>query len=322
MSYVPNADFHNGTETFAYVISDGKTTATANEVINITQLVAVDDFYTMPEDGAPLALHPLNGDSDADGDVLTLKSINGVTLIPGVAQTIPVTNGVLNVSGSGEITYIPNPNFTGTETFAYVVDDGKMTATANEIITVTPQNDAPLAVTDNYAMLEGSTSVVLNPLQGDSDPDGDVLTLQSINGVNLTPGVAQTIPVTHGVVNVSADGVMSYVPNADFHNGTETFAYVISDGKTTATANEVINITELVAVDDFYTMPEDGAPDTSASNRVRPGITRAGAHNGGALEMRQTPAPTLSSMARRERHPVAVEPYATHKLSTGQTWAA
>ena len=31
-----------------------------------------------------------------------------------------------------------------------------------------------------------------------------------------------------------------------------------------------------------------GANPTFTPNRVRPGITRAGAHNGGALDMRQT----------------------------------
>jgi len=40
-----------------------------------------------------------------------------------------------------------------------------------------------------------------------------------------------------------------------------------------------------------------GADPAFTSNRVRPGITRAGAHNGGALDMRQ-PQSELGDAAR------------------------
>ena len=45
-----------------------------------------------------------------------------------------------------------------------------------------------------------------------------------------------------------------------------------------------------------------GTNPTFTPNRVRPGITRAGAHNGGALDMRQT---TVNSVMWRGHHPVA-----------------
>ncbi|MEM0578853.1 Ig-like domain-containing protein, partial [Flavobacterium polysaccharolyticum] len=59
----------------------------------------------------------------------------------------------------------------------YVITDGNGgTATANALITVTPVNDAPVVVDDTYTVAEEGT-VTLTPLTGDSDVDGDVLSI-------------------------------------------------------------------------------------------------------------------------------------------------
>ncbi|MES2777755.1 MAG: Ig-like domain-containing protein [Bacteroidota bacterium] len=261
---------YTGPVTFPYVISDGTATATANVNITVTpnnQPVAVNDTYTMPEDGAPVTLLPLTSDTDPDGNTLTVTSINGITLTPGIAQTITVPNGTVNINAAGVITFTPNANYNGTVTFPYVISDGNGgTATANEVITVTPVNDPPVAVTDNYTMPEDGTPVTLTPLALDSDIDGGTLTISSINGVTRTPGTAQTIPVPNGTVNITAAGVITFTPSANYY-GTVTFPYIISDGNGgTATANEVITVTPVndppVAVTDNYTMPEDGTPVT------------------------------------------------------------
>ncbi|MFH6990831.1 Ig-like domain-containing protein, partial [Flavobacterium collinsii] len=75
----------------------------------------------------------------------------------------------------------------------------------------------------------------------DSDVDGDTLTITSINGTTLTGGV-QTIAVTNGTVNISATGVITFTPAANFNSATPvSIAYVISDGNGgTATANQQI----------------------------------------------------------------------------------
>ncbi|PXY38630.1 hypothetical protein DMB65_21975, partial [Flavobacterium cheongpyeongense] len=71
----------------------------------------------------------------------------------------------------------------------YVITDGTATATANELISVSPANDAPVAVNDNYTVAEEGT-VTLTPLSLDTDTDGDTLSITSINGTALTPGTA------------------------------------------------------------------------------------------------------------------------------------
>ena len=213
----------------------------------------MNDNYTVAEDGS-VVLTPLNGDSDIDGDTLSISSINGTVLILGTAQSIAVDNGVVTTDTNGVITFTPNTNFNGSVSFPYTISDGKGgSATATETITVTAVNDDPIAVNDSYTVNEDE-SIALNPLKGDSDIDGDTLSITSINGTVLTPGIAQLISVPNGSVSIDSNGGISFKPEANF-NGQVEFDYTISDGKGgTATATETITVTAVndapIAVND------------------------------------------------------------------------
>ena len=142
-------------------------------------------------------------------------------------------------------TFTPAANYNGTvPSVTYTVSDGKgANASAKLDITVTPVNDVPVAVDDTYSIAEdAATPLTLNPLNGDTDIDGDNLTITAINGTNLTPGVAQTIAVTNGTVNVAADGTITFTPNAGF-TGEIKFPYTVSDGKGgSSNADQVITV--------------------------------------------------------------------------------
>ncbi|MTD71541.1 cadherin-like domain-containing protein, partial [Flavobacterium sp. LC2016-13] len=118
-------------------------TATLSVVSVNNNPVAVNDNYTVAED-ATVTLTPLALDSDVDGDALTITSINGTALTGGV-QSISVTNGTVNISAANVITFTAVLNYNGAISFPYVISDGHGgTATANELITVTPVNDNPV----------------------------------------------------------------------------------------------------------------------------------------------------------------------------------
>uniref|UniRef100_UPI0019D6B2C2 Ig-like domain-containing protein n=1 Tax=Flavobacterium sp. Root935 TaxID=1736610 RepID=UPI0019D6B2C2 len=94
-------------------------------------------------------------------------------------------------------------------------------------------NDAPSAVKDIYTVAEDNT-VILTPLINDTDADGDALSIVSINGTALT-GSAQVIAVPDGTVNISASGVITFTPSADFNSAAPvSFPYVVTDGTLTA----------------------------------------------------------------------------------------
>ncbi|MCO8055181.1 Ig-like domain-containing protein, partial [Acinetobacter towneri] len=207
-----------------------------------TPPVASDDTYNTAFN-TPVALNPLANDSDADGNPLTITAINGVPLTPGSAQQINTPNGVVNIDAQGNITFTPNTGFTGQESFSYSISDGQGgSATATGTINVSAAPNTPPVASDDTYNTAFNTPVALNPLANDSDADGNPLTITAINGVPLTPGSAQQINTPNGVVNIDAQGNITFTPNTGF-TGQESFSYSISDGQGgSATATGTINV--------------------------------------------------------------------------------
>jgi VCBS repeat-containing protein len=124
-----------------------------------------------------------------------------------------------------------------------VAENDAAAGTDTNTATDAAPNRSPLAAADVYTMREDGGPLTLDPLANDSDPDGHALTVTSIAGVALTPGAAQSIAVTGGTVEVSAAGVITFTPDADYH-GTVDIPYTISDGHGgTATGNQTITVT-------------------------------------------------------------------------------
>ena len=251
VSYQPNPTF-SGTDPFTYTISDGEGgTATATVTITVTPTTvppttptAVDDNASTSEDTAtPVTV--LTNDTDPDND------IDPTT----VRVTGDPTNGTTSVNPvTGVITYTPNPNWSGTDTFTYEVCDAtELCDTATVTVLVGPVNDAPVAVNDSQTVAQGAPATVVPVLTNDSDVDRDTLTATSV-----------TQP-TNGTVTL-VNGVVSYQPNPTF-SGTDPFTYTISDGEGgTATATVTITVTPIantnpVAVNDSQTVAQ-GAPAT------------------------------------------------------------
>ncbi|MEL0583768.1 MAG: tandem-95 repeat protein [Candidatus Thiodiazotropha sp. (ex. Lucinoma kazani)] len=208
--YTPNVGFF-GMDIFTYTISDGNGgTDTATVTVTVDAVadapMAVDDNVGTDED-TPVTVDVLSNDSDPDGDVLTIS---------GVTQG---TNGSVTIDMmSGNPVYMPNLNFSGTDTFTYTISDGNGgTDTATVTVTVGAVGDAPVAVDDNVGTNE-DTPVTVDVLSNDSDPDGDVF---SISGV--TQGM-------NGTVNIDlVSGNPIYTPNPNF-SGVDNFTYTIDDG--------------------------------------------------------------------------------------------
>jgi CshA-type fibril repeat protein len=242
--YTPPPNF-SGTTSFTYTVTSGGVTETAT--VNVTVVpgndppVAVNDSASTPED-TPLTVSPVAGllvnDTDpdpADGKRVTQFTVSAttVTVPPGAigGSTTIAGVGTLTVRADGSYDFVPAANFNGpvppiTYTMA---DTAGANATATLAIAVTPVNDPPVAVADTVTATEDAP-VTVNLIGNDSDGEGDTLTVKSINGIPLTPGVAQVIPVPNGTVSVSAAGIITFIPDPNF-NGPVTFPYVVQDGK-------------------------------------------------------------------------------------------
>ncbi len=166
--------------------------------------------------------------------------------VNGLAYTITTTGGTIRIDLTGSATpddyelALQAISFLSTSEapssvnriIAISVTNDTFGTTSNSALAtihVTPVNDAPVAVDDTFIVSEDGTSAPLNLIGNDTDPDGDTLTVKSIAGTALTPGTAQSIAVANGTVNVSAVGVITFTPEANY-NGPISFDYVVTDG--------------------------------------------------------------------------------------------
>ena len=74
----------------------------------------------------------------------------GTTLAPDTGETLTVTAVGHPAHGTvtlvGVVSYTPNANYFGPDSFTYTISDGKADRTATVDVTVTPVNDKPMAV--------------------------------------------------------------------------------------------------------------------------------------------------------------------------------
>lgn len=151
VTYTPDAEFH-GTDTFTYTIRDSEG-ETDQAVVTVTVYevndppVAADDEKTTDEDIA-VTVDVLDNDTDPDGDTLTVSDV-----------TQPDNGAVTN--NQNNVTYTPDDDFHGTDTFTYTAVDGRGGSdTATVTVTVVAVNDAPLAVDDAYTTAEDTALTV------------------------------------------------------------------------------------------------------------------------------------------------------------------
>jgi VCBS repeat-containing protein len=148
----------------------------------------------------------------------------------------PLSYSVITEPGRGRLTgtvpnlsYRPERNFSGTDSFTYKVSDGRIDSPAATVsITITP-GKLPTANDDNVTAQEDTPIVMIDVLKNDTDPDNDRLMV-----VKATQG-------SNGSVTINTDGTLTYAPNRNF-SGNDTFTYTISDGKD-GTATATVNVT-------------------------------------------------------------------------------
>ncbi len=213
-----------GTVPVRFIVSDGLLTTTETYDIVISPVndrpVVDSAHYEIPEDSV---LNETITASDLEGNSLTFAK-----------QTDP-SNGTVTVNEDGTFTYTPDSDFTGSDSFSVIADDGQ---SVNNIgygiitITVTPEFDAPVAVDDP---VETNEDVALDIYVLDNDTDEDIPYGDSMVLVSVTTP-------SHGSATVT-DNYVVYTPDENY-NGSDAFTYLVSDQDgNTATANVMITVT-------------------------------------------------------------------------------
>lgn len=210
---------HNGSETtfdsFTYYVGD-----TNNATSNLIQVrISITPVNDAPVAGPASAIVAEGGtvtvdvaalasDSDSPGG-LTVRLIGGPS------------NGTASIHANGSIVYRHNGSETNSDAVRFQILDSQGAASAIQTlnITVTPVNDAPIAVNDSLAGTEDIPIIISEAalLVNDTDPEGGLLHFVRL----LNSGA--------GALADNGNDTWTYTAAANF-NGSVTLRYQVRDG--------------------------------------------------------------------------------------------
>lgn len=213
------------------------TDTTTNELTIYTNQapVAGNDYFATS--GENISGNMAINDVDPEGGSLTYNT----------TPVLAPTKGTLTIQPNGSFIYVVLPTASGTDEFIYeVCDNGIPIACSQAKVTIDFNNHAPIAVTDDYLVAQGT--VITGRLNlNDSDPDGQTLFY------SYKPILA----AAHGTVEISYDGSFIYTPESGYR-GNDSFTYLVCDKgipAQCATAQVLIQLTNLgpIVTDDTKT---------------------------------------------------------------------
>jgi hypothetical protein len=307
-TYTPLADYF-GEDSFEYVVNDGAVDSAATTVnltvtsVNdapLTDAVSADTSEDTPVD---LVLSA----TDADGDAITVLLWDGAQ---GVTTDITTANGGTVAVGAttadqATATYTPAVDYSGTDTFEYIANDGSADSDATTVtVIVNAVDDAPTATDiDPLVVTEGDTLEIT--LSG-VDADSTALTFYLSDGINTTEAT-----VNGGLVTITdadpadTSATATYIP-ASGYDGVDTFGFVVSDGVTTSdpvTVSITVTSLPLLSIADVEVGEADGVATLTVSlsatsaQAVTVDVTTADDTATGSADYATTTATTLTIAA-------------------------
>ncbi|MBS0495873.1 MAG: tandem-95 repeat protein, partial [Proteobacteria bacterium] len=195
--------------------------------------------------------------SDADGDTVTYALGTGAS------------HGSATVNGDGSFSYTPTLDFSGADSFAYTVSDGKGGSNTYTVsITVTAVNDAPVNTVPGAQTVNEDTALVISGVSV-ADADGNLSSVQLTVGngtvnVSLASGASisagangsatLTLAGTQAQIN-AALAAITYQGSTNF-NGSDTLTVLATDALG-ATDSDTVAIT-VTAVNDAPVVSTSG----------------------------------------------------------------
>ncbi|MBE7635109.1 hypothetical protein F7642_12320, partial [Tenacibaculum finnmarkense genomovar ulcerans] len=212
LTFSPEDGFTQTPTDVVYTLTEISTglTDTATVKVEYTEVdIAVTEIDT------PVVVDIFENDVDipTEGTMTTTTPTNG---------TVEITdpNNTPNDPSDDVVTYVPNTDFTGTDTFDYTVCDNASNPNCQTATVTVTVGDV---IADDPSSTEINTPVVVDIFENDSDipTSGTISTTTPANGT-------VTITDPNNTPNDPSDDVVTYVPNTDF-TGTDTFDYTVCD---------------------------------------------------------------------------------------------
>jgi VCBS repeat-containing protein len=302
-TYSPNQNF-DGVDSFTYHATNG-TANSYSATVTIT-VNPVNDAPVAQDDSANtfentlVVIDVLANDSDVDGDTLNIQSIT------------QGDSGTVSDNGDGTLSYTPNLDFTGADSFTYQMNDGsELNDSATVNVTVNPIID--VHVGDLEITKSGKkrwTAFVSITIHNDTDYSMPGLTVEGTwsggssgtdSCVTNSDGWCQASMVTKGesltftVDNITGVGYQYTGPNHDVSgNSNGTSITINKDGTIPGpnaspdAVNDIATTTQGQPVDvDVLSNDSDPNGDTLSIESVTQGLLGTVSINGGMV--RYTP---------------------------------
>lgn len=264
VTFSPLATF-SGTASIEYTVSDNEGTisnrATISVLVNFINQkpVANNDGATTDED-VLVTLNVVSNDTD-DG-AINPGTVDLNVAVAGIQTSNTTPEGSWTVNASGVVTYTPALNFNGAASLTYRVNDdlGETSNTATISVSVTPINDAPVAVADTKTTNEDNATTI-TVLTNDTDADNSIQA-SSVDLDPATAGIQTSIDRAEGSWSVSVAGVVTFTPAANFF-GSAVNSYTVNDiiGAVSNITTITVTVTAVndvpIAVNDQASTPQN-----------------------------------------------------------------
>lgn len=196
-TYTPNPDY-NGPDSFTYEICDDIVPTDCSQATVSLTITPVNDVPIASDDSAVVGEDSVLNDSVIGND--SLPDGESVDLVSGPS------NGMLTLNPDGSYEYIPNPEFSGTDTFTYeICDDADPTNCSQATVSITVLIDSDEDGIPDVFDEDDDNDGVPDTIEGNGDTDGDgipdSLDLDSDN--DGIPDVTEA-----GGVDVDGDGII------------------------------------------------------------------------------------------------------------------
>ncbi|MEG3756288.1 Ig-like domain-containing protein, partial [Psychromonas arctica] len=163
---------------------DGEAATVEPGVTGVDDLTNTNEDSVVTTEDTSVIIDVLANDTDEDGEVSPVASVTDGT------------NGTVAINADGTVTYTPDADFNGSDTFTYTNEDGN---TETVTVTVEAVADDTVLVADS-ATTDEDTPVVIDVVANDTDADG------------ITSPVASVTDGMNGTVAINADGTVTYTP--------------------------------------------------------------------------------------------------------------
>lgn len=218
-TYTPDADF-TGADTFTWSATDarGAVSNVATATVNVS---AVND--------APVVSDRTSATAEDTDDTITLTASDVDSPSPFTyAITSAPTRGTATMS-RGVVTYTPNTNWNGSDSFRYTATDsaGATSAEATVTINVSAVNDAPVAPDQTVEAVAGT-------------PKRVKISATDVDSSSLSYRI--TTAPSNGVASYAA-GVITYTATDTFE-GTDTVVWAASDGSLSDPGTITFNVSQ------------------------------------------------------------------------------